>query len=104
MDNGQLQNTLKSLCKVMWDSNVTNPITYVTGGGFAMMKNGYDYLRTNLQLPVKRDTPWAQDMDTPNYTSAFAALDFVLRAVGDDVIEPEPQGRVVDKLRELFTK
>ena len=30
MDNGQLQNTLKSLCKVMWDSNVTNPITYVT--------------------------------------------------------------------------
>ncbi|HQL01718.1 MAG TPA: class I SAM-dependent DNA methyltransferase, partial [Smithellaceae bacterium] len=30
MDNGQLQNTLKSLCKVMWDNNVTNPITYVT--------------------------------------------------------------------------
>lgn len=30
MDSGQLQNTLKSLCKVMWDSNVTNPITYVT--------------------------------------------------------------------------
>ena len=30
MDSGQLQNTLKSLCKVMWDNNVTNPITYVT--------------------------------------------------------------------------
>lgn len=30
MDNGALQNTLKSLCKVMWDANVTNPITYVT--------------------------------------------------------------------------
>ncbi len=30
MDNGSLQNTLKALCKVMWDSNVTNPITYVT--------------------------------------------------------------------------
>ena len=30
MDSGQIQNTLKSLCKVMWDSNVTNPITYVT--------------------------------------------------------------------------
>jgi len=30
MDNGQLQNTLKALCKVMWDNNVTNPITYVT--------------------------------------------------------------------------
>lgn len=30
MDSGTLQNTLKALCKVMWDSNVTNPITYVT--------------------------------------------------------------------------
>ncbi|MCI5220860.1 MAG: SAM-dependent DNA methyltransferase [Candidatus Electrothrix sp. LOE2] len=30
MDNGSMQNTLKRLCKVMWDSNVTNPITYVT--------------------------------------------------------------------------
>lgn len=30
MDSGQLQNTLKALCKVMWDHNVTNPITYVT--------------------------------------------------------------------------
>ncbi|NLD98050.1 MAG: SAM-dependent DNA methyltransferase [Synergistaceae bacterium] len=30
MDNGQLQNTLKSLCKVMFNGNVTNPITYVT--------------------------------------------------------------------------
>jgi type I restriction enzyme M protein len=30
MDSGQLQNTFKSLCKVMWDNNVTNPITYVT--------------------------------------------------------------------------
>ena len=30
MDSGTLQNTLKSLCKVMWDNNVTNPITYVT--------------------------------------------------------------------------
>ncbi|SPD75134.1 conserved hypothetical protein [uncultured Desulfobacterium sp.] len=30
MDSGLIQNTLKSLCKVMWDNNVTNPITYVT--------------------------------------------------------------------------
>lgn len=30
MDSGELQNTLKRLCKVMWDANVTNPITYVT--------------------------------------------------------------------------
>ena len=30
MDSAQIQNTLKALCKVMWDYNVTNPITYVT--------------------------------------------------------------------------
>lgn len=30
MDTSILQNTLKSLCKIMWDANVTNPITYVT--------------------------------------------------------------------------
>jgi len=30
MDRGELQNTLKRLCKVLWEANVTNPITYVT--------------------------------------------------------------------------
>lgn len=30
MDSAQIQTTLKALCKVMWDNNVTNPITYVT--------------------------------------------------------------------------
>ncbi len=30
MDNGNLQNTLKRLCKVMYNNNISNPITYVT--------------------------------------------------------------------------
>ena len=30
MDNAGLQSLLKRLCKVMWEANVTNPITYVT--------------------------------------------------------------------------
>jgi type I restriction enzyme M protein len=30
MDNTTLQNLLKRLCKVMWESNVTDPLTYVT--------------------------------------------------------------------------
>lgn len=29
MDRGELQNMLKRLCNVMWEANVTNPITYV---------------------------------------------------------------------------
>jgi type I restriction enzyme M protein len=30
MDNTSLQNLLKRLCNVMWESNVTDPLTYVT--------------------------------------------------------------------------
>ena len=30
MDSGEIQRTLKQLCKVMWEANVTNPIIYVT--------------------------------------------------------------------------
>ncbi len=30
MDTSSLQNLLKRLCKVMWESNVTDPLTYVT--------------------------------------------------------------------------
>lgn len=30
MDNTSLQNLLKRLCKVMWEANVTDPLTYVT--------------------------------------------------------------------------
>ncbi|MBM4082348.1 MAG: SAM-dependent DNA methyltransferase, partial [Planctomycetes bacterium] len=30
MDNAALQSLLKRLCKVMWNANVTDPITYVT--------------------------------------------------------------------------
>lgn len=30
MDNTSLQSFLKGLCKILWASNVTNPLTYVT--------------------------------------------------------------------------
>ena len=30
MDNSDLQNVFKRLSKIMWNANVTNPITYVT--------------------------------------------------------------------------
>ncbi|MEG1524732.1 MAG: cell division FtsA domain-containing protein [Clostridia bacterium] len=102
---GELVSLLRAALLEIGVMPESNPVTYITGGGFAMIKGGNDFLKDNLQLPVKRDMPWVQDMDTPNYTSAFAALDFVLRATGDDVIDAaQPQGRVVDKLRDLFTK
>ena len=83
----------------------SHPAVYVSGGGMAMMKGAEEFLKRQLQLPVYRDTPWVQDMDTPNFTSAFAALDFVLRSLDDaEAVELQPGNRVVDKLRNLFTK
>jgi hypothetical protein len=69
-----------------------------------MMKGGIDYLKRGLQLNIQRDTPWVADMDTPNYTSAFAALDFVLRATSDDVVTDTSPATLVDRFRNLFTK
>ena len=82
-----------------------SPMTFVTGGGFVMMKGGTDFLKKRLQLQVKRDMPWVEDMDTPNYSSSFAALDFTLRATGD-IPEKYSSQRVsvASRLRELFIK
>ncbi|MDO4573525.1 MAG: cell division protein FtsA, partial [Clostridia bacterium] len=102
---GELVSLIRAALREMGVSIEASPITYLTGGGMAMMKGSADYLRANLQLPVKLDTPWVQDMDTPNYTSAFAALDFVLRAMDDtEAVDAQPENRIVDKLRDLFIK
>lgn len=102
---GELVALIRSALRALGVSSEASPATYVTGGGLIMMKGATEYLKANLQLPVKRDEPVTQDMDTPNYTSAFAALDFVLRAMDDhEVVEVRTDGRVVDRLRNLFTK
>ena len=92
------------IAKEMGVSPEASPVTYLTGGGLAMMKGGIDYLKRGLQLSISRDTPWVADMDTPNYTSAFAALDFVLRATSDDVVSDTTPASIANRLRNLFTK
>ena len=100
----ELVSLMRAALKEMGVSPEASPVTYLTGGGIAMMKGGIDYLKRGLQLSIQRDTPWVADMDTPNYTSAFAALDFVLRATSDDVVSDTTPATVVDRLRKLFTK
>ena len=100
----ELVSLLREAIKEMGISPEASPVTYLTGGGMAMMKGGIDYLKRGLQLTIQRDTPWVVDMDTPNFTSAFAALDFVLRATSDDVVTDTSPGTVVDRLKNLFTK
>lgn len=101
---GELVSLIRAALKEMGVSPEASPVTYLTGGGLAMMKGGIDYLKRGLQLSIQRDTPWVADMDTPNYTSAFAALDFVLRATSDDVVTNTTPASVVDRLRNLFSK
>ena len=82
------------------------PVTYLTGGGLAMVKGGADYLKRALSLPVRLDKPYLPEMNTPNYASAFGALDFVLRAMGEIYEESDAPdiGTVVTKLRKFFKK
>lgn len=84
----------------------TRPATYLTGGGFSMMRGGGEYLRQTLGLHVKRDMPYMPDMNTPNYASAFGALDFVLRASSQDGssdLDGEPRG-FFDRIKSLFVE
>ena len=101
---GELVSMIRASLKEMGISPEASPVTYLTGGGIAMMKGGIDYLKRGLGLNIQRDTPWVADMDTPNYTSSFSALDFVLRATSDDVVTNTSPGTLVDRLRNLFTK
>ena len=81
------------------------PIVYITGGGFAMMRGGSEFLRHHLEINIRRDMPYMPDMDTPNYASAFAALDFILRASSENQDETSISGdnrKFTEKLKDLF--
>lgn len=75
------------------------PIVYLTGGGLSPMRGSGEYLHKNLGIPIKRDIPsYLHEMNSPNYTSAFGALDFVFRATIAVEQEDEPQQLVGDSL------
>lgn len=86
----------------------TLPVSYLTGGGFSMMRGGAEYLRQTLGLRVKRDRPFMPSMDTPNYASAFGTLEFVLRELHGDEEEPASENNekkgIIRKVRKIFNK
>lgn len=61
MDSGELQNTLKRLCKVLWEANITNPITYVTQISFLLF----------LKMLEEMDT---EQRGNGNYRSLFGTF------------------------------
>lgn len=86
------------------------PIIYVSGGGLLMMRGGLEHLRNALNMPLKRDMPWTPRLSTPNYCSAFGALDFVLKAHDPDrtqAAQAEDGGQLdsfFKKIKDFFTK
>lgn len=85
------------------------PAVYVSGGGLLMMRGGLDFMRKALNLPLKRDMPWTPRLSSPNYCSAFGALDFVLKAnrSQEDTTasgSEEKLGSLLKKIKEFFMK
>lgn len=85
------------------------PAVYVSGGGLLMMRGGLDFMRKALNLPLKRDMPWTPRLSSPNYCSAFGALDFVLKANRPQEEttasgSEEKLGSLLKKIKEFFMK
>jgi len=55
MDNTSLQNLLKRLCKVMWESNVTDPLTYVTQIAYLLFLKMLEEMEAEQTGPTKRE-------------------------------------------------
>lgn len=86
----------------------SRPIVYLSGGGFLMMRGSLDFMKKALGFPLKRDMPWTPRLSSPNYCSAFGALNFVLKANRADD-RPERTAKTDDagfwqKLKDFFMK
>ncbi len=85
----------------------SRPIVYLSGGGLLMMRGSLDFLKKSLGFPIKRDMPWTPRLSSPNYCSAFGALNFVLRAnrAEDRPEQQKPDEKnFLQKLKDFFTK
>lgn len=85
----------------------SRPIVYLSGGGLLMMRGSLDFIKKALGFPIKRDMPWTPRLSSPNYCSAFGALNFVLRAnrAEDRPEQQKPDEKnFLQKLKDFFTK
>jgi len=85
------------------------PAAYLSGGGLLMMRGSLDFMKRALHLGLKRDMPWTPRLSTPNYCSAFGALDFVLQAgkseeEGELPENDDSASKVLKKLTNFLTK
>jgi type I restriction enzyme M protein len=89
MDSASLQSLLKRLCKVMWEANVTNPITYVTQVSyliFLKMLEEMDAERSANGAPGGRALPASEiGSDRRADRSGPAAIFATVKLNGDEI-------------------
>lgn len=106
---GELAGMLRKEMERLGVNLEARPVIYVSGGGLLMMRGGLEFLKNALNLPLKRDMPWTPRLSSPNYCSAFGALDFVLKA-NNPPEEPmakqseEHFSSLLQKIKDFFMK
>ncbi|MBE5785288.1 MAG: hypothetical protein E7330_05755 [Clostridiales bacterium] len=82
------------------------PALYLTGGGITLMRGSCEFMEKCLGLPVEVRMPTMPRLSTPNYASAFSVMEFVMNAtddgVPDDTKGAAPNGKLINKLKNLF--
>lgn len=80
---------------------------YLTGGGVTLMRGSCEFMEAYLGIPIRVSMPWMPRLSSPNYSSAFSVMDFVLKADSDDVagvVGSHGGGRLVRKIVDFFTE
>ena len=106
---GELAGMIRREMETLGVNLDARPAVYVSGGGLLMMRGGLDFLREALNLPLKRDMPWTPRLSSPNYCSAFGALDYVLKANSAPEESMAKQqddrlSRLLQKIKDFFMK
>lgn len=96
MDSISLQNLLKRLCKVMWESNVTDPLTYVTQIAYLLFLKMLEEMDSEESGPAKRELFTTVKVD--GETVDYARLRWSVLASDPD------NERMLHTLRDLLPK
>ncbi|MEG1547549.1 MAG: cell division FtsA domain-containing protein [Clostridia bacterium] len=72
---------------------------YLTGGGITLVRGSAEYLESQLGMQIKVKAPNMRKLASPNYSSAFAVMNFVMEAGGVDC-----DRGLLNKLKNFFLK
>ncbi len=109
-----IEERAKELCAMIYECLLdmgvdlyARPAMHLTGGGVAMMRGSQEFFERMLGLRISRETPWMPRMSSPNYTSVYGTLEFLLHAADDTGLgrlEGVQLGRARKKIMDFFRK